>query len=83
MKLHISVEIRNGRSGVEARSPELKLTSHGLDEQEAMASLQKGIIAWIEGLQSLDKLEQVIKSKQLKWESDGPSIIVEMEKATI
>jgi hypothetical protein len=83
VKLHISVEIRNGRSGVEARSPELKLTSHGLDEQEAMASLQKGIIAWIEGLQSLDKLEQVIKSKQLKWESDGPSIIVEMEKATI
>lgn len=79
MKVLIDTELRfGGRSGVEARSPTLRLTSHGLDEQEALESLRHGILAWCEGLQSLGKLEKVLKQKNIYFESDGKTIAVEL-----
>jgi hypothetical protein len=80
MKIYVNTELRHGRSGVEARSPDLRLTSHGLDEQEALQSLQRGILAWCHGLQSLGKLEKVLRHKQLKWESNGRSLAIELVK---
>ena len=79
MKILINTELRfGGRSGVEARSPDLFLTSHGIDEQEALRSLERGILAWCYGLQSLGKLETTLKQKQLKWEENGENIILEL-----
>lgn len=83
MKLNVKAEIRQGKSGIEVRSPDLQLTSHGLDEQEALESLQRGIIAWCEGLRSLGKLEKVLRQKQLVWEHDGESIAVELEISNV
>ena len=83
MKIYLDVEMRfGGRSGVEARSPDLRLTSHGIDEQEALHSLRRGIVAWCEGLQSLGKLEKALREKRLHWEDDGKSIIVELRQLT-
>lgn len=83
MKLNVKAEIRQGRSGVEARSPNLSLTSHGQDEQEALESLQRGIVAWCKGLQSLGKLEKALRQKQLVWEHHGQSITVELEISNV
>ena len=80
MKLLIEVELRfGGRSGVEARSPDLRLTSHGVDEKEALESLRHGIVAWCEGLQLLGRLEQVLKQKGMNWQTDAGSIVVELQ----
>lgn len=79
MKITVDVEIRHGgRSGVEARIPELRLTGHGYDENQAKESLRRGVIAWCYGLQSLGKLETTLKQKQLKWEENGENITLEL-----
>ena len=80
MIIYVDTELGHGRSGVEARSPDLRLTSHGLDEQEALQSLQRGILAWCHGLQSLGRLEKVIRHKQLKWEPNGGALTIELKK---
>ena len=79
MKIHVNTELRQGRSGVEARAPQLRLTSHGPDVQTALASLQGGILAWCKGLELMGELEKALGRNQLKWEPDGESIIVELE----
>ena len=71
-----------GRSGIEARSPDLRLTSHGIDEQEALQILTRSIVAWCDGLQSLDKLEKTLKGKRLHWEADGKDIEIELHILT-
>lgn len=79
MKIRVDVETRTGgRSGIEARSPDLGLTSHGIDEQEALKSLKRGIVAWCNGLQSLDRLERALKGKRLHWEADGKDIEIDL-----
>ena len=80
MKIHLFIDLGSGRSGIEARSPELKLTSHGVDEQDAIKSLQRGIVAWGESLNTLDILTETLKRQQLKFEPNGQSIVVELEK---
>lgn len=79
MKIFINAELRfGGRSGVEARSPDLKLTGHGIEEQDALQSLRQGIIAWCNGLHLQGKLEEVLKRKRLHWEDDGDATIIEL-----
>ena len=84
MKITLNVELRfGGRCGVEARSPDLRLTSHGVDKEEALQSLQRGIVAWCQGLQAIGKLEKVLKRKRLEWEYNGESISVELKVSNI
>lgn len=84
MKVFVNTELRfGGKSGIEARAPDLHLTSHGLDEQEALQSLQHGILAWCQGLQLSGKLEKTLKQKQLEWEPNGESILVELKVSNI
>lgn len=79
MKLYMDVELRfDGRCGVEARSPDLRLTSHGLDESEALQSLHRGVVAWCEGLRLIGKFEKVLREKGLHWEGNGESVLVEL-----
>lgn len=80
MRILVDVEVRNCRGGVEARSPVLRLTGHGINEDEAMRSLRAGIVAWCSGLRSIGRLEQRLKDKALKWEPNGQLLTVEMEK---
>lgn len=80
MKIYVGTELRHGRSGVEARAPSIHLTSHGLDEEGALNSLQRGIVAWCEGLESRGKLDYAIRAKKLKWIPEGDSISVELER---
>jgi len=80
MKVYVPAELRHGRSGVEARSPSLHLTSHGRDEEEALHSLRRGIIAWCKGLESRGKLDHILRDKKLKWLAEGDSISVELER---
>jgi hypothetical protein len=82
MKIYVKAELGHGRSGVEARSPDLRLTSHGLDEQEALQSLQRGILAWCQGLQSMGRLEKALRRKQLKWEPNGETLTIELKRKT-
>ena len=78
MKIYVNTELRfGGRSGVEARSPDLRLTSHGVDEHEALKSLEQGILAWCYGLKSRGKLERVLSRKQIKVEENGENIGLE------
>jgi len=79
MKIYVSTELRYGRSGVEARAPHLRLTSHGPDAQTALRSLQGGILAWCKGLELLGELEKALGRSKLRWEPDGESIILELE----
>jgi len=79
MKIHVSTELRQGRSGMEARAPQLHLTSHGHDVRTALESLQGGIMAWCKGLELMGELEKALRRSRLKWEPDGESIIVELE----
>lgn len=79
MKINVETELRHGRSGIEARAPALHLASHGLDEKEALSSLERGIVVWCRGLQSRGKLERAMKAKKMKWSPDGESIVVELE----
>lgn len=78
MKVTIMAEIKQTKTGIEARSPELHLTSHALDRNEAIESLRRGVLAWCIGLQSLGKLDKAINQRQLKWESNGASVEVEL-----
>ena len=79
MKIYVNTELRHGRSGVEARAPGLRLTSHGPDAQTALQSLQGGILAWCKGLELLGELEKALKRSKVKWDPDGESIILKFE----
>jgi hypothetical protein len=78
MKLNIMAEVNDIRNGIEARAPDLRLAAYGMNQEDALQSLKRGIIAWCEGLQSLDKLEKALKGKRLHWEVDGKEIEVEL-----
>jgi len=83
MKITISAELRHGgRSGVEARAPQLRLTSHGIDNETALESLRKGIVAWCNGLRSIGKLEKAVRYRKLKWEPDGEGIELELQNSS-
>jgi len=78
MKLNIVAETRQiTRGGIEARVPELYLTAHGLDKEEALQSLKRGIVAWCEGLQSAGKLEKALKHKKIDYDADSAALIVD------
>ena len=79
MKVAIYVEIRHGgRSGVEARVPELRLTGHGYNEEQAKESLKRGVVAWCAGLQSMGKLEEALIDKKICREDNGESLDIEL-----
>jgi hypothetical protein len=79
MKIFVNAELRyGGRSGVQARSPDLNLTAHGIEEQDALQSLKRGIIAWCDALRSRGKIEEVLKRKRLNWEMNGDATTVEL-----
>ena len=83
MKIHVNAELRRGgRSGVEVRCPELRLTSHGVDDDDALLSLKRGIVAWAYGLQAQGGLETTLKRRGVRWESDGEAISVEVAHVT-
>lgn len=79
MKIVVKAELQQTRSGVEARSPEIALTSYGLDEREAMESLRRGILAWCEGLRAVQKFDNVLKTRHLKCETGGEGLLVEIK----
>ena len=77
MRLNLKVTKRTGRSGIEVRSPQLKLTSHGQNDVEATESLRRGIVAWCSGLKSSNRLENALSARRVQWTPDGDSIVVE------
>lgn len=82
MKVAIDIEIRHGgRSGVEARVPELRLTGHGYDEEQAKESLRRGVVAWCEGLQSIGKLEEALRGKKIFREDNGGLLDIELRSS--
>lgn len=83
MIITLNTQLRHGRSGVEARSPELRLTSHASDEKGAIESLKKGIAAWCLGLDSRGELEKYLKQKHVKWQNDNGPITIEMNSTCL
>ena len=79
MKISFDVQLREGRSGIEARSPVLKLTGHGLSQEDALESLKRGVFAWCLGLQKAGILESVLKRRKIDFQTDGHSIVVELD----
>ena len=78
MKIYVDTYIGGGKSGTEARAPQLHLTAHGITDYEALASLERGILAWCISLESVGELERALRQKHMKWETDGEQIIVEL-----
>lgn len=80
MKISFDVQLREGRSGIEARSPVLRLTGHGLSQEDAIESIKRGVLAWCLGLQKLGILDNVLKKKKIHFISDGDSILVDIDE---
>jgi hypothetical protein len=69
------------RSGIEARSPLLRLAGHGSDSDIAADSLARAIRAWCVGLDSRHELEPELRRLGVRWEpGDGP-VTVEVIRA--
>ena len=66
------------QNGVSARSPELRLTGHGMDREEAVEALQRGIVAWCDSLNRAGILESTLKRLGVKWEPEGEGIQVKL-----
>lgn len=80
MKLSIVAETKMVKGGIEARSPDLRLTAHGIDEEDALLSLKRGIIAWCAGLQSMGRLEDVLKKNKIQYEDDNSSLNIDVRR---
>lgn len=78
MKISFDVQLREGRSGVEARNVILGLTGHGIKQDAAVESLQRGILAWCLGLRKAGILENVLERKGITFHRDGNSIDIEI-----
>jgi hypothetical protein len=66
------------KGGVAARSVDLGLVGHGLEEAEALEALRDAIAAWCNGLRALDALEPALRRRHLKWEPNDSSLDVEL-----
>ena len=77
MKLKLIAETRSVKGGIEARSPDLRLAAHGIDEDDALFSLKRGILAWCAGLQSIGRLEEALKRNKISYEDSNSVFDVE------
>jgi hypothetical protein len=78
MKIFFDVQLREGKSGVEARNAVLRLTGHGVSQDNAVKSLKRGISAWCLGLRKAGILENVLEHKGITFHADGDSIDIEI-----
>jgi hypothetical protein len=72
------VEISEIFGGVAARASELGLTGHGRDDAHALASLERGVVAWCHGLAADGSLEDVLTRQGVEWRQEGEGISLEM-----
>jgi hypothetical protein len=68
MRIYLRTDVRPIKAGVEARVPELRLTTHGEDRQEALQRLEKAILTWCFTLQRTDHLERALRRQGVRWE---------------
>ena len=82
MRLLVGAELSPIKGGIEARSQELRICSHGKNDGEALNALATSVRAWAIGLRAAgsDSLERAIKSRRLTWEPDGDDVEVEIER---
>jgi hypothetical protein len=78
MKISFDVQLREGKSGVEARNAAIRLTGHGIRQEDAVESLKRGILAWCLGLRKAGILENVLERKGIVFHADGNSIGIEI-----
>ena len=76
MKITISAEIEEVRSGWEARAPALRLASHGSTQELALRSLQGVLSAYFNALRRAGILEQTLTRASQAWAGDDGEIIV-------
>jgi len=79
MKISLGATLREGRSGIEARNQIIRLTGHGLSQDDAIESLKRGISAWCYGLREAGILENVLNRKGIEFIKDGESILVDIK----
>ena len=80
MQIHVDAKLRAIRAGIEAYAPALHLADHGIDRDEAIARLRRGVTAWCEGLQRQgeSELTWALKRHHVRFESDAGPLTVEI-----
>lgn len=63
MELELRTNVRNIKSGVEARAETLGLTTHGKDESEALANLHKVALTWCFSLLRINGLDNALATR--------------------
>ena len=78
MVVYIQADVTPIRGGIAARSQDLGLVGHGLEEAEALESLRHAIAAWCNGLRALNALEPALRRRHLRWEPNGSSLDIQL-----
>lgn len=81
MKVTVGAEFTAAKAGIEARSPELRLSRIGNTRVDAMNALQRSVRAWAIGLEEAETglLKRTLEEVGVLWaDTDGP-IEIEIE----
>jgi hypothetical protein len=75
----IDLQLRVGgiQGGMAARAVSVPLAGHGRDQDRAVASLVRAVLAWCHGLQADGALEQALRDRGIRWRSDGHDLTVQ------
>jgi hypothetical protein len=76
MRIYVLSTLATIKSGVEARSPELRITSHGRDGKQALESLRRGVSAWCEGLRRAGGLQEALERRGVRYDQEGEDVDV-------
>lgn len=75
----IEVQVRIGpiQNGAAAVAVDLPLAGHGRDQDRAVASLMRGVLAWCHGLEATGALEGALGDRGMRWRpGDGELTVV-------
>lgn len=78
MRVLVAATFTPIRSGIEARSPLLRMVGHGSDSDSAADSLAKAVRAWCVGLIARGELEPVLRESGVRWEPGEGAVTVDV-----
>ena len=79
MTIRPTVRIVPIHNGAAARCSELSLAGHGRNEERALDSLRRSVLAWCHGLAGDASLEQALTQRGVAWRDGGPELLVKFE----
>jgi hypothetical protein len=68
MRIGLRVAVKARRGGYAATAPDLGLSGHGDDEEEAIQSLERAALAWCFALHRLKRLDRALGRRGILWE---------------